>query len=265
MEEKIKDYLPLPEEIINQESGTFEGFHMINMEHVDDDSDFMTNLVTMQEIEGIRIVPESATYIGININSRTKPEDIIAGFKSVGVFSDTITFQERMGRGNPTLLPPGPRRRTPGNWLWYMDKESGRAKVLMSLQCMNAVGALDRFREPTGGTGCYMHDGVNSDRISSENNGKILYDTDIEMFYIPADVDPETIEYKDFFKYTDKDAPDFKANGGWIIWHAHDSEEGIINKVGPCKFYTSGMYHYGPGENDFYHLMMAAVKAEPAI
>lgn len=264
MEEKIKDYLPLPKEHINSENGTFEGYHMINMEHVDDDSDFMTNLVTMHEIDGIRIVPDSAAYIGININSRTKPEDIIAGFKSVGVFSDSITFQERVGRGDPALLPPGPRRRTPGNWLWYMDKESGKAKVLMSLQCMNAVGALDRFREPTGGTGCCMHDGVNTDRICGENNGKILYNTDIEMFYIPANIDPETIKYSDFFRYTDKDLAEFKKYGGWIIWHAHDSEEGIMKMVGPCRFYTSGMYHYGPEEKDYYHLMMAAVRACPA-
>lgn len=260
MEEKVKDYLPLPEEHIDPDTGEFRGFHMINMEHVDDDSDFMTNLTTMSEIEGFRIDPESATYVGININSRTRPEEIIAGFKSVGVFSDTITFQERAGRGNPTLLPPGPRRRTPGNWLWYMDKETGKARILMSLQCMNAVGALDRFREPTGGTGCCMHDGVNTDRIAAEHNGKILYETDIEMFYIPLNVDWDTIQYSDFFRYTDKNNADFASHGGWIIWHAHDSEDGIQEAVGPCRFYTSGMYHYGPGENDYYHLMMAAVK-----
>lgn len=263
MEEKIKDYLPLPEEHINEKTGAFEGFHMINMEHVDDDSDFMTNLTAMTEIDGIKIIPETATYIGININSRTTEADIINGFKSVAVFSDDYTFRERLRRDGSLMSDPCPRRRTPGNWLWYMDKESGKAKVLMSLQCMNAVGALDRFRDPTGGTGCCMHDGVNTDRISEDHNGKILYETDIEMFYVPADIDRDSIQYKDLFRYTDKDDPDFVSKGGWIIWHAHDSEEGIASQVGPCKFYTSGMYHYGPGENDFYHLMMAAVKAQP--
>ncbi len=257
-----KDYEPLPEEKINEKTGAFEGFHMINMEHVDDDSNFMENIVKQKTIDGFEIIPETATYIGININSRTKPEEIIDGFKKVSVFSDTYTFRERNPQDHTVFLEPGPRRKTPGNWLWYMDEATGKPKVLMSLQCMNAVGALDRFREPTGGTGCCMHDGVNTPAVSESNNGKILFETEIERYYIPANVDGETITYADFAKYTCKDNEEFKKNGGWIIFAAHDSEEGIIAQVGPCRFYTSGMYHYGDGETEYYHLMMAAVKVK---
>ena len=256
----VKDYLPLPEEKLGA-NGEFQGFHMINMERVDDDSTFMTNLTQMSSIEGFEIIPESATYIGINISSRTRPEEIIAGFKSVAVFSDSYTFHEhaKPGEAEP---PVGPRRNTPGNWLWYMDKETGKARVLMSLQCMNCVTALDRFRESTGGCGCCMNNGVNTSSVSPDNNGLLLYETDIELYYIPANADCENITYADFEKYTDKDAHAFAQNGGWIIWHAHDSIEGIQKQVGPCKFYKSGMYKYGPGDDDCYHLMMAAVRVK---
>jgi len=221
------------------------------MDHVEDDSTFIDALEHMDTIDGYPIEAGSPTFTGININSRTRPEELIAGLKSVALLSDTVTAAH------------GIRKKTPGNWLWYMDPGTEQEEIHVSLQCMNAVGALDRHHEPTGGRGCTMHNAENMGCVSDEHNGRVLAFTYVHRYYVPRNADVENMTYDLLRTYTDKDNADLKKYGGWIIWEAYDSEEQLNEAFGPSDFYTSGMYHFGPGPKDYHHMHMAGVRILP--
>ena len=233
------------------QTGFIPGVHYFNMDHVDDDSTFMSTLDSKDTIFGYKIEKGSPTFTGININSRTKPEELIAGLKSVALLSDTVTAKN------------GIRKKTPGNWLWYMDPETEEEEIHVSLQCMNAVGALDRHHEPTGGCGCTMHNAENKGSISADHNGRVLAFTYVNKYFVPRNVDVENMTYERLCTYTDKDNADLKKHGGWIIWEAYDSEDQLNEQFGPSDFYTSGMYHFGPGDRDYHHMHMAGVRILP--
>ena len=85
----------------------------------------------------------------------------------------------------------------------------------------------------------------------------------VTKYYVPRTADVEHMTWAELQKYTDSDCADLHSTGGWIIWEAHDRVEQLREQFGPSKFYSSGMFRFGPNEDNIQHMHLAGVRIRP--
>lgn len=229
------------------------GRHFFNMTQIPGESDFIEVADRIERIQGYRVEKGSATYVRININSRTTQEDIMAGLRSVAILSDKVTAEK------------GLRKETPGNWVWRMAPDSGEAAAYVGLQCLNAAGAVDKNKNPSHGCGCRIHDGILREKADAGHDGTVALKARLSVHCVPADTDCAALRFEQLERYGCGDDPAMHASGGWIIWIAVGRPEMMTSVYGPAGFSHSGMYHRGPGDSDadYEYMMIAAVRVLP--
>ncbi len=257
-----KDINPANQETCDYYTGT----HYWNMDSVRDwfketlaDDSIVNVVCKMDEIYGYSIDSSTFTFaaglnheLGRNINSRWTDEDVLTALRNVGILSEDYAMASEI------------RNEVPGNWSITMNEETGETHGYLTLQCLNAYGAMDKDHIPTNGKGCTINRCVDTGSISEDNDGVIVMNANLTICYIPYSEGVNLEHYCDVYTYADEEkyGRQLKDDGGWIIWIWEVNQDMVTDKYGDSGFYTSGSYHYGTKSNEYAWTSVAGVKVE---